>query len=114
MRTAATGTILALFLAMQGRAQSDKTQGTTYRAPDGTLLRLILDQTNIGSEVSVGEIRFQPNTDTGEHVHGAIEIFYVISGELEQVVNGKSQFLKAGMAGYVKPPAQASGSEVKR
>ncbi|HEY7235008.1 MAG TPA: cupin domain-containing protein [Gemmatimonadaceae bacterium] len=42
--------------------------------------------------------------DSGEHAHGAIEMFYVISGELEHVVNGKSQFLKPGMAGYVRPP----------
>ena len=47
---------------------------------------------------------FPPNQDSGEHAHGAVEIFYVISGELEHVVNGKSQFLKPGMAGYVKPP----------
>ena len=31
-------------------------------------------------------------------------MFYVLSGELEHVVNGKSQILKPGMVGYVKPP----------
>jgi quercetin dioxygenase-like cupin family protein len=31
-------------------------------------------------------------------------MFYVLSGELEHVVNGKSQILKPGMAGYVRPP----------
>jgi hypothetical protein len=31
-------------------------------------------------------------------------MFYVISGDLEHVVNGKSQHLTAGMVGYVKPP----------
>jgi quercetin dioxygenase-like cupin family protein len=64
----------------------------------------MLDDTNLGPEVSLGEIVFPPNANSGEHAHGAIEIFYVISGELEHVVNGKSQFLKPGMAGYVKPP----------
>jgi quercetin dioxygenase-like cupin family protein len=35
---------------------------------------------------------------------GALEMVYVVSGELEHVVNGKSRILKPGMAGYVKPP----------
>jgi quercetin dioxygenase-like cupin family protein len=93
----------AVCLAASAAAQSDK-QGTTYRSPGGTTLRLILDSTNVGPEISLGEMTFPPNTDSGEHAHGAIEIFYVISGELEHVVNGKSQMLKPGMVGYVKPP----------
>ena len=64
----------------------------------------MLDTSNVGSEVSVGEITFPPNTDSGDHKHGAIEIFYVLSGELEHVVDGKSQILKPGMTGYVRPP----------
>jgi len=79
-------------------------QGITYRSPSGTTLRLMLDETNLGSEVSVGEIIFPPNQDSGEHAHEAIEIFYIVSGELEHVVNGKSQILKPGMSGFVRPP----------
>ena len=75
-----------------------------YRSPGGSTLRLILDDTNIGAEISVGELTFPPNSDSGDHAHGAIEILYVLSGELEHVVNGKSMILKPGMAGYVKPP----------
>lgn len=87
------------------RAQSGAPrQGITYRAPSGTTLRLMLDETNLGAEVSLGEMTFQPNQDSGEHAHDAIEIFYVTAGELEHVVNGKSQLLKPGMAGYVRPP----------
>lgn len=86
--------------AQGGAAQ----QGVTYRSPSGTTLRLMLDETNLGSEVSVGEIIFPPNQDSGEHAHDAIEIFYVVSGELEHVVNGKSQILKPGMSGFVRPP----------
>ena len=43
-----------------------------------------------------------PNLDSGDHRHGAIEIFYVVSGVLEHVVNGKSQLLEPGMVDYVK------------
>jgi len=76
----------------------------TYRSPGGATLTLLLDERNVGPEVTVGELTFPPNTDSGEHAHGAIEMFYVLSGELEHVVNGKSQFLKPGMTGYVRPP----------
>jgi len=93
-----------LCLGATAAAQTDKPQGTVYRSPGGSTLRLILDDTNIGAEISVGELTFPPNTDSGDHAHGAIEILYVLSGELEHVVNGKSMILKPGMAGYVKPP----------
>jgi quercetin dioxygenase-like cupin family protein len=87
-----------------GQAQSGKLQGVTYRSPSGTTLRLMLDESNVGSEVTLGEMVFPHNSDSGDHKHGAIEMFYVVSGELEHVVNGRSQFLKPGMSGFVKPP----------
>ena len=83
---------------------ASRPQGVTYRSPGGTTLRLMIDETNLGSEVSLGEITFPANSDSGDHAHGAIEIFYVVSGELEHVVNGKSEILKPGMSGYVRPP----------
>ena len=76
----------------------------TYRSPGGTTLKVLLDDSNVGPEATVAELTFMPNADSGDHLHGSTEMFYVISGELEHVVNGKSQILKAGMAGYVKPP----------
>jgi quercetin dioxygenase-like cupin family protein len=90
--------------ALSGSAQSEKLQGTTYRSPGGTTLRIMLDDSNVGPEVTVGEMIFPPNQDSGDHQHGAKEMFYVVSGELEHVVNGKSEILKPGMAGYVNPP----------
>ena len=84
-------------------AQGEK-QGTLYRAPSGVTLRLLLDDSNVGPEVTVGEMTFPPNMDSGDHTHGAIEMFYVVSGTLEHVVNGKSQMLTPGMTGYVRPP----------
>jgi quercetin dioxygenase-like cupin family protein len=95
---------VALCLLADGAAQSEKLQGTTYRSPGGTTLRLMLDESNVGPSVSVGEMIFPPNTDSGDHQHGALEMFYVVSGEYEHVVNGTSQILKPGMSGYVKPP----------
>jgi quercetin dioxygenase-like cupin family protein len=103
VRQIAIAIVVALGSA-ESSAQSDKLQGATYRSPGGTTLRLMLDETNVGPEVTLGELTFLPNQDSGEHQHGAIEMFYVVTGELEHVVNGQSQILKPGMAGYVKPP----------
>jgi quercetin dioxygenase-like cupin family protein len=106
MRTLCSVAIAVLLSAATGsQAQAPRTtQGRTYQAPGGTTLKLMLDETNLGPEASLGELTFPPNSDSGEHTHGAIEMFYVVSGELEHVVNGNSQILKAGMAGFVKPP----------
>src|SRR5438105_114845 len=98
-----TAALVASGLAAIASAQS-KPQGVIFRSPGGTTLRLMLDETNLGKEASVGEITFPPNSDSGEHTHGAIEIFYLVSGQLEHVVNGVSQILTPGMAGFVKPP----------
>jgi quercetin dioxygenase-like cupin family protein len=104
MKRTATVVGLSVWLAATMNAQTEKAQGVTYRSPGGTTLRLMLDETNLGSEVSLGEIVFPPNSDSGDHQHGAIEIFYIVSGELDHVVNGKSQILRPGMSGFVKPP----------
>jgi quercetin dioxygenase-like cupin family protein len=97
------GLLVCLWAVVPSSAQS-QAQGVTYRSPGGTTLRLMLDETNIGKEVSVGEITFPANSDSAEHAHGAIEIFYILSGELEHVVNGKSEILRPGATGYVRPP----------
>jgi quercetin dioxygenase-like cupin family protein len=92
---------VVLVSASTTRAQNGP---VTYRSPGGTTLKILIDEHNLGKEVSVGEMVFPANSDSGEHAHGAIEIFYVISGELEHVVNGKSEILKPGMSGFVRPP----------
>lgn len=101
--TLTTLAVLLASCAATAAAQAGKT-GDTYRSPSGTTLRLLLDDSNVGAEVSVGELTFPPNADSGDHTHGAIEMFYVLSGELEHVVNGKSYILRPGMTGYVRPP----------
>lgn len=82
------------------------TLGKTYINPNGgTILKPLTDPKMYGgAEVDVAELTFPPNIDSGDHVHGAVETFYVLEGELEHVVNGKSIFLKPGMLGTVRPP----------
>jgi quercetin dioxygenase-like cupin family protein len=96
IRHTALAAAVLLCIVTRGEAQSGKADGPT--------LKLFLDETNVGSEVTLGEITFPPNSDSGDHKHGAIEMFYIVSGELDHVVNGKSHVLKPGMTGYVKPP----------
>jgi quercetin dioxygenase-like cupin family protein len=79
-------------------------QSTNWVSPSGTRLRMLVDKATLGGEeVELGEITFAANADSGEHAHGSTEIFYVLEGELEHVVNGKSHRLKPGMVGYVRP-----------
>ncbi len=87
-------------------AAQSVTTSTKFVSPNGaTELKVLLDASNLGgTELDLGEMTFGPNLDSGEHVHGATEIFYVLSGELEHVVNGKSTILKPGMVGFVRPP----------
>ena len=87
-----------------GHRAAGEAQGATYRSPTGTTLRLMLDESNVGPEVTLGEITFPPNSDSQDHKHGATEMFYIVSGQLEHIVNGKSEILTPGMAGYVKVP----------
>jgi quercetin dioxygenase-like cupin family protein len=102
-KTLRTFALLLAFAASTAEAQTDKPVAT-YRSPGGTTLKVLLDDSNVGPEATVGELTFMPNTDSGDHKHGSTEMFYVLSGELEHVVNGKSQILTPGMAGYVRPP----------
>lgn len=75
----------------------------------GTLsIRMLVEAANLGgSEVEVGEITFAAGTSpqTG-HTHGVVEIFYVLSGVLEHVVNGVTYRLTPGMVGIVRPGDQ--------
>lgn len=84
--------------------------GHVFESPtSGTSIRMLLDEANLGGkEVEIGEINFPPGVNSGEHLHGSTEIFYVLSGELEHVVDGKSRLLKPGMLGFVKPPAKVN------
>jgi len=82
-------------------------QESRYRSPSGTELRMLVGAAELGgSEVELGEISFPAGADSGNHVHGSTEIFYVLTGELEHVVNGRSTVLKPGMVGFVRPPDQ--------
>jgi quercetin dioxygenase-like cupin family protein len=98
--------VLTAVAGLSGWALAQSVEKTTnWVSPSGTRLRVLVDKGTLGGdEVEMGEITFAANADSGEHAHGSTEIFYVLEGELEHVVNGKSHLLKPGMVGYVRPP----------
>ena len=81
-------------------AQSE-IEGGTFESDAGISIKVLFDGPSPDVPFDVGEIIFPPGTNTGEHPHRVAEIFYMLEGELEQVVNGESQFLGPGMFGFV-------------
>lgn len=82
------------------------TEGTRYLVGrnGGLTIKVLVEPSNLGSsEVEMAEITFPAGSRGGSHRHGAIEMFYVLSGTLEHVVNGESHLLAPGQVGIVKP-----------
>jgi len=102
-RTYAVVACLACFGA--GMFAQTATDIVSYQSgPNGTRLDVLFDGLTMGAEVDVGQLTFPPGTNSGDHSHGVTEIFYILEGTLEHVVNGESHILTEGMLGYVKPP----------
>ncbi len=68
-----------------------------FMSSGGTALRVLVDAKSLGgNEVEVGELTFPANSDSGDHRHAVTETFFVLEGQLEQVVNGKPVALGPG------------------
>ena len=89
-------------------AQSVADVASYQAGPNGTRLDVLFDGPTMGVEVDVAQLTFPPGTNSGDHSHGVTEIFYILEGTLEHVVNGESYILTEGMLGYVKPPDMVS------
>jgi quercetin dioxygenase-like cupin family protein len=78
-------------------------QTTTYIEPNSkSTLRIVIDEHLGGTkDVSIAELVIPPGVDVPDHVHQSTEIFYILSGELEQTSDGKVQKLTKGMAALV-------------
>jgi quercetin dioxygenase-like cupin family protein len=101
LATVMCGATLASATATQQSAPPER----VYRSPGGVTLQVLLDQAGLGgTEVELGELTFPPNSDSSDHQHGVAEVFYVLEGELEHIVNGRSMKLAPGMVGSVRPP----------
>ncbi|HEU0004923.1 MAG TPA: cupin domain-containing protein [Terriglobia bacterium] len=66
--------------------------------------KLLLDESNLGGkELEISELVLPAGAAIGSHHHGAVEIFYVLSGRLGHEVNGEMHMLTPGMIGVVRP-----------
>ncbi len=81
----------------------------SFVSAGGTELELLLSESNLGGgEVQIGVITWPPGANSGNHPHGATEVFYVLEGELEHVVDGVSEILGPGDLGFVRPPSEVN------
>jgi uncharacterized cupin superfamily protein len=88
--------MIAVTHAQDGRAK-------VFISPGGAELRVLVDATVLGgTEVEIGELTFKANSESAEHQHGVTETFYVLEGELTQVVNGKPIKLAPRMVASIR------------
>ena len=105
--------VLALLTCVSATATA---QDSTYRRSSsgtrvlendtGTSIKILVENTVLaGTGVEVAEATMPVGAGSGpaSHRHGSTEIIYVLSGELDHVVNGEAHRLTAGMVGIVKP-----------
>ena len=70
----------------------------------GSKWKLLLDESNLGGkELAMVELTMLPGTVVPSHMHGTVEIIYVLSGTYEHEVNGKLYRLTPGMVGLLRP-----------
>jgi quercetin dioxygenase-like cupin family protein len=110
--------IITLALATSLQAQTDntskykqKTSGVRDFMIGATAVKVLIDSATLGGgEVELARLTFPPNPSAPprNHVHTRVEILYVLSGELDHIVNGVSHLLKPGMTGIVRPGDQVA------
>ena len=72
----------------------------------GAQLKILVEGPVLGAkDIEIAEATLPVGLGAGpaSHRHGSTEIIYVVSGELDHVVNGEAHRLTPGMIGIVKP-----------
>ena len=75
-------------------------QATSYVDPASkSEIKVLIDEHLGGtSDVTLAYLTIPPGVDVPDHIHQSTEIFYILSGELEQTSEGQVKTLTAGMA----------------
>ncbi len=83
------------------------TSGTRWLAgANGLAIKMLVESSNLGGpEVEIGEITFPMGSGNGDasHTHAHVEIFYILEGTFDHIVNGEAHRLTPGMVGIVRP-----------
>ena len=94
-------------IAAQDSTYRRSSSGTRVLENDtGTSIKILVENTVLagtGVEVAEATMPVGAGSSPATHRHGSTEIIYVLSGELDHVVNGEAHRLTAGMVGIVKP-----------
>jgi quercetin dioxygenase-like cupin family protein len=102
-------TIAVAFLmaAVVHAGQAPAAAPRLFVSPTGVQMKVITDPTDLkGSEAEIVELTFPANSDSGDHRHAVTETFYVLEGQLEQVINGTPVKLTPGMAASIRSTDQ--------
>jgi mannose-6-phosphate isomerase-like protein (cupin superfamily) len=100
--------------AASAQGDSPRYQKSTSGVRDfrlgATAVKVLIDSATLGgAEMEMAHLTFPPANPAAPprgHTHGRLEVLYVLSGEMDHVVNGVSHPLKPGMAGIVRPGDQ--------
>ena len=107
--------LLALLAGMAGvpiqaqdtTAYRRSSAGTRILENDaGTSIKVLVESGVLGHtglEIAEATLPVGGGAGPASHRHGSTEILYVVSGELDHVVNGETHRLTPGMIGIVKP-----------
>ncbi|GBD32679.1 hypothetical protein HRbin33_01653 [bacterium HR33] len=72
----------------------------------GIQIRVLVEAGTLGgSEAELAEVVFPVagDRDVAPHTHGRVEVIYLLSGEIDHVVEGRTHRLRPGMVGIVRP-----------
>jgi quercetin dioxygenase-like cupin family protein len=96
----------ASFVAgLRAQGPQESIEGGRFQSgPGGLTLDVLFHGEAREVPVDIGILTFPEGTNTGDHQHPQTEIFYVVEGQLEHVVNGESTILDPGELGFVSPP----------
>ena len=92
---------------VQAQSGAPASTGRNFVSPTGVKMKVVLDDKDLhGTEVEIVELTFPPNSDSGDHRHAVTETFYLLEGELDQVVNGTPVKLTPGKSVSVRSTDQ--------
>ena len=107
MAAVLSGMWFPTMVSAQDQGYQAATEGTrVLEGGNGFAIKMLVEQSNLGGgEVEIGEITFPVGAgrNRASHTHGRVEIFYVLEGELDHIVNDESHLLTRGMVGIVRP-----------
>jgi dihydroorotase/N-acyl-D-amino-acid deacylase len=93
--------------ALPAEASPKAGASRNFVSPSGTTMKVITSEAEVrGNEVEIVELVLPPNSDSGDHRHAVTETFYLLEGDMEQVINGTPVKLTPGLAATIRSTDQ--------